>query len=511
MKMNVKMMAAAMAVLGAVSCSKSDVFDPGQAEEIKKAQEEAKIEQTKTDYENNFVKTYGEIDPNQSWDFSTGDEYFGIPSSSSKAGTRGETPSYTMTKSESYYQVEQSTLNKMNEVFKEGRNNYDTGKKFAMTVPSNDFTIMPIFMGQSGGDFDLYMHVDGIGEILVWRKWEGIQAKFAGSDDWKDLYKEEQKFVGYELSSDWEWVPVYETVRKTTTNGENTKNATAIQSKYITFHGLPAGKTMYFYLKITETATGHPENYNKKGQSLGSVNDFMREYQFGANDLTPANLPGVDEPEVKIIGCEDASTSSMTDKDYNDVVFMLYGEPYVPESFEVEDLEKTVKKRYFVEDLGVSDDTDFNDIVVDVVSTYSYKQTTSNSRLVTFSDEKVTSRKAEIRALGGTLDFELNIGGKTWKKSDNFDYKVMYNTGNKDTGELPDYTKVLHSFDLPLDYDPATNNISVTVYQKDSDKESAKVNFPANGTVPMIIAANAYEEWSVERVAFRWKKFMNEE
>ena len=41
MKMNVKMMAAAMAVLGAVSCSKSDVFDPGQAEEIKKAQEEA--------------------------------------------------------------------------------------------------------------------------------------------------------------------------------------------------------------------------------------------------------------------------------------------------------------------------------------------------------------------------------------------------------------------------------------------------------------------------------------
>lgn len=155
-----------------------------------------------------------------------------------------------------------------------------------------------------------------------------------------------------------------------------------------------------------------------------------------------------------------------SDKDYNDVVFMLYGEPYVPESFEVKDLEKTVKKRYFVEDLGATDDFDFNDIVVDVISTYSYKQTTSETGIVTFSDETLTSQKAEIRALGGTLDFELNIGGKTWKKSDNFDYKVMYNTGNKDTGELPDYTKVLHSFDLPLDYDPATNNISVTVYQK---------------------------------------------
>ena len=504
MKINFKMMAAVMAVLGAVSCSKSDVFDPGQAEEIKKAQEEAKIEQTKTDYENNFVKTYGEIDPNQSWDFSTGDEYFGIPSSA-KAATRGEATTYTMTKSESYYEIEDATLSKMNEVFKEGRNNYSTGKAFAMTVPANDFTIMPIFMGQSGGDFDLYMHVDDIGEILVWRKWEGIQAKFAGSDDWKDLYEEKQKFVGYEFSlEDWKWVSVYETVRESTTNGENTKNATAIQSKYITFHGLPAGKAMYFYLKITKTATGSPENYNEEGQSLGSINDFMREYQFGANDLTPSNLPYVDKPEIKIIGCEDASSARMTDKDYNDVVFMLYGEPYVPESFDVEDLEKTVKKRYFVEDLGTSDDTDFNDIVVDVVSTYTYTKTTSDTGIVTFSDETIKSRKAEIRALGGTLDFELNIGGTTWKKSADFDPSVMYNT------KEPDYTKVLHSFDLPLEYDPASNDISVTVYQKDSDKSSAIVNFPANGTIPMIIAANAYEKWSVEREAFKWKMFMNE-
>jgi hypothetical protein len=255
---------------------------------------------------------------------------------------------------------------------------------------------------------------------------------------------------------------------------------------------------MYFYLKITSAASG----YNTAGQSLGSVNDYMREYQFGANDLTPSKLPGVDKPEIKIIGCEDAVTNS--DKDYNDVVFMLYGEPYVPESFEVEDLEKTVKKRYFIEDLGASDDTDFNDIVVDVVSTYTYKKTTSETGIVTFSDETIKSRKAEIRALGGTLNFELNIGGTTWKKSANFDPSVMYNT------QEPDYTKVLHTIDLPNEYDPASNDISVTVYQKDSNMPSATVNFPADGTVPMIIAANAYEEWSVERVAFNWKKFMNE-
>ena len=474
MKMNVKMMAAAMAVLGAVSCSKSDVFDPGQAEEIKKAQEEAKIEQSKTDYEANFVEKYGEVDPNQSWDFSTGDEYFGIPSSA-KAATRGEATTYTMTKSQNYYQVEQSTLSKMNEVFKEKTNNYNTGKQFAMTVPENDFTIMPIFMGESGGNFKLYMHVDGIGEIEVWSKWEGIQVKGTNSSG--------KKFTTW-------------TDLKSFDSGKNCLNATAIQSKYITFHGLPAGATMYFYLKITSAASG----YNTVGNTLGSLNDYMREYQFGANDVTPSELPGVDKPEIKIIGCEDAVTNS--DKDYNDVVFMLYGEPYVPESFEVKDLEKTVKKRYFVEDLGATDDFDFNDIVVDVISTYSYKQTTSETGIVTFSDETLTSQKAEIRALGGTLDLELNIGGKTWKKSTKFDPTVMYNTTE------PDYNKVLDSFDLPLTYDPSSNNISVKVYQKDSENVSTQVNFPAKGAVPMIIALNAYAEWALERVAFDWKRYI---
>ena len=86
----------------------------------------------------------------------------------------------------------------------------------------------------------------------------------------------------------------------------------------------------------------------------------------------------------------------------------------------------------------------------------------------------------------------------------------MYNTGNKETGELPDYTAVLHTIDLPVEYDPASNDISVTVYQKDSNMPSATVNFPQTGAIPMIIAANAYEKWSVEREAFKWKLFMNQ-
>ena len=482
MKIKFMTLAMSVAMLGITSCSKTDVYDENQQKANKAAEEQVKQEKVVDEYEKNFVDTYGEIDPNQSWDFSTGDEYFSLPSSA-RAATRGDLEDRYLTKSQIYYKIEDATLSKMNEVFKEGRNNYSTGKKFAMTVPENDFTIMPIFMGTSGGNFKLCMHVDGVGEIDVWNKWEGIQVKGKNKNG--------------QTVTNWTDVDKFD-------NDHNCLNATAIQSKYITFHGLPAGATMYFYLKIISAASG----YNTAGQSLGSINDYMREYQFGANDVTPSKLPGVDKPEIKIIGCEDAVTNS--DKDYNDVVFMLYGEPYVPESFEVEDLEKTVKKRYFVEDLGTTDDFDFNDIVVDVVSTYTYKKTTSETGIVTFSEEQVKSRKAEIRALGGTLDLELNIGGTTWKKSSKFDPAVMYNTGNKETGELPDYTAVLHTINLPLEYDPASNNISVTVYQKDSDKVSANVNFPANGAIPMIIAANAYEVWSVERVAFNWKKFMNE-
>lgn len=495
MKTKLMTFAMLMAMLGISSCSKTDLYDEGKVAEKEAADAAAEQQKFIAEYEANFIKTYGEINKTQSWDFSSNDQYFNIPSYT-QARTRAGEATYTMTKSQNYYEVQQTTLTKMHQVFGEGKDNRALGKPFAMTVPGNDFTIMPIFMGQSGGDFDLYMHVDGIGEILVWKKWEDMQAKLPGKNGWQNLYTEKRVNTG-------SWLfPTYEWVRESTTNGYNTVNATAIQSKYFTFSGLPAGANMYFYLKITSAAGG----YNHKGESLGSVNNYMREYKFTENEL-PSSLPGVNEPEVKIIGCEDASTSS-SDNDFNDVVFMIYGEPYVPQSFEVTDLEKDVKKRYMIEDLGKKDDTDFNDIVVDIVTTYTYKMTTSSSGIVTFSDEKLKSRKAEIKALGGTLDFELNIGGTTWKKSSKFDPAEMINTGANGT-EI-DYNKVLHTIDLPLTFDPATNNISVTVYKKDSEIVSNVVNFPPNGAVPMIIAIDPIADWATERTPFDFGKYIHQ-
>ena len=469
MKMNVKMMAAAMAVLGAVSCSKSDVFDPGQAEEIKKAQEEAKIEQSKTDYEANFVEKYGEVDPNQSWDFSTGTPTISLPSSSAKAGTRAG--GYERTDSKDFYEFPDATITKMKSVFVEGRKtNKDMGTAFGMTVPGNAFTIVPMYMGTSGGNFDLYMHVDGIAEdILVWSKWQNMQVKGeknGQSVDWTDVKK-------FDSSA-------------------NCTNATAIRSKYYTFSfsGLPAGTKMWFYLKITATASG----YNKEGDELGSVNDFMREYKFKSDEL-PTNLPGVTNPEVMIIGCEDANTSK-SDDDYNDVVFMIYGDPYVPSTFEVTEFEETYSKRYMIEDLGSTDDFDFNDIVVDVQETFKKTKTKDAQGKVTWSDPVLQGQKAFLRHRGGILPFELTIGSTKLEKME---------------GVLSDDPNTEFTV---TGWNRNSNNISIKVYQSaDSQNSQASidVNFPKDGAIPMIIATDTNEDWSAERVEFNWKKFMNKE
>ena len=459
MKINFKMMAAAMAVLGAVSCSKSDVFDPGQAEEIKKAQEEAKIEQSKTDYEANFVEKYGEVDPNQSWDFSTGTPTISLPSSSAKAGTRAG--GYERKNSTDYYEFPAATINKMKEVFVEGRDNRNLGTAFAMHAPANAIYIMPMYMGQSGGNFELWMHVEGIAEdIKVWSKWQDLQVKPKAGDNWKNV--------------------------KDHNSGSNCVGVAAIRSKYYKFSGLPENAVMHFYLKITEAAGG----YNETNQILTSISGYMRDFKFG-NDGFPTGLKGIDEnitkPEAMIIGVEDATTSK-SDHDFNDVVFMIYGEPYVPQTFKVEEFETTYSKRYMIEDLGSTDDFDFNDIVVDVQETFTQKRTTDEQGLETWSDPVLKGQKAFLRHR--ILPFELTIGNTKLEKMD---------------GVLSDDPNTEFTV---TGWNRNSNNISIDVYQGTGSQTATRVNFPQTGAIPMIIATDTNVAWSAERVEFNWKEFM---
>ena len=70
MKVILKSVVASLAVMSLAACSNNDLYDEGVVAANKTA------EQQKS-YENNFVKTYGAIAPNQSWDFSTNQQRLG--------------------------------------------------------------------------------------------------------------------------------------------------------------------------------------------------------------------------------------------------------------------------------------------------------------------------------------------------------------------------------------------------------------------------------------------------
>ena len=462
MKIKFMTLAMSVAMLGITSCSKTDVYDEKQQEANKAAEEQVKQEKVVDEYEKNFIDTYGEIDPNQSWDFSTGTPTISLPSSSAKAGTRAG--GYERKNSTDYYEFPAATINKMKEVFVEGRDNRDLGTSFAMHAPANAIYIMPMYMGTSGGNFELWMHVEGIAEdIKVWSKWQDLQVKPTAGSDWKDV--------------------------KVHNSSNNCVGVAAIRSKYYKFSGLPENAVMHFYLKITQAAGG----YNETNQILTSISGYMRDFKFG-NDGFPTGLKGIDEnitkPEAMIIGVEDATTSK-SDHDYNDVVFMIYGEPYVPQTFKVEEFETTYSKRYMIEDLGSTDDFDFNDIVVDVQETFTQKKTTDEQGLETWSDPVLKGQKAFLRHRGGILPFELTIGSTKLEKMD---------------GVLSDDPNT--EFNV-TGWDRNSNNISIKVYQSADSQTATDVNFPQDGAIPMIIATDTNVAWSAERVEFNWKEFMN--
>lgn len=490
-----------MAVLGIFSCSK-DLYDESQLEELNKAQEAAKIAQRLDEYKANFIKAFGEISPNQSWDFSTYDvEYFTGSPSQARTRKPGDPlqPQPKPKKDVNYvthlngpntpwYKVPDNTFALMGSVYGEGHNNTDfmKGTYFKMYVPDNDFYILPIFMGQSGGNFQLVMYVDGYKDKVVWDKWQDIE------------YKEKQngKMSG--------WTKLD---RGHSRGGYNLVGVDSIRTKpiKISVANLTKGAEMYFYLLITETATGdNHKDYNQRGDKLGCINGYIKEYEFKPGEVDLSSLPYInanstDPVECKFFGCEDSSTDR-SDNDYNDVIFLSYGQPHVPNSDVVDSLYREESKRYMIEDLGLADDRDFNDIVVDVIETFSatVKRTTSGTPLAGNENPVWTKgeTRAEIRALGGTLDFELKIGTTTWKKSDDFDPKSIEGT------TPPNENIILHTIKNVQGYDAKGNNVEVTVYQEDGETPAIKVNFPEDGSVPLMIATDTKTIWASERAEF---------
>lgn len=468
---NLMLASAGLMALAACSSDK-DYYDPTY-----------EYQQQKSSFERNFVSKFGSVSPSQTWDFSS--------MASAYATTRAEIVPQVQTE---WYYVEQSSIDYFKNELEEGANNRAKGKPFIMSVPNNGFGIVPIHQGGAKWTWDLHMVIEQGGttvkDVVVWEKHRDLECQLNDRTLQLDIEhnfgdgnpRNGETWYGTKDSYTWEpggWWQNYE-------YGFNTMQAKAIRAKFIDFDNLPVGANIYFYLNVWDSQKDKEDGV--EGRKESSLNQMMVALE---NVTRPTNID--EKNEVTIIGCED-NHGDDSDWDMNDLVFMVVGYPDVPKPVEIKNnqYDEIVSKRYMVEDLGSTDDFDFNDLVVDVREIRTHQITLTNGAKTNDVIIK-TRQEATVRAMGGTLDFTLQIGDTKWVKSANgFTANVMYNT----QGDFSDDTLEGNTtFDV-TGWNPATNNISVTLKGKQSEYS---VGFPGKGEVPMIIAFDVTKPWKAER------------
>lgn len=213
-----------------------------------------------------------------------------------------------------------------------------------------------------------------------------------------------------------------------------------IDTKVLIVHSDKIQGDFHFNLHTTAITSGDT-GYAAEGDNHESTNGYMYAIThfdgtvINKTDLrTALNARGADlkddNYEFMVLGCEDADNEKGGDRDYNDVVFLVVGGPYLPEISD-----DPIRKRYMIEDLGSTFDFDFNDIVVDV--------TEEHVRSVADQSKMKIRQKATISHLSGTIPFKVFIGSKT------FGDKPMYghNSNNNENGYTPtnaDYSMTLY-------------------------------------------------------------------
>lgn len=453
-------MLGSMAVMGAAftSCSKDVAFDSeGLANQA--------AEQLKAEYRTNFEKKFGVIDPNQTWDFSTMKSVSGLPSTGSAARTRtGEVGEVSVNlEASGNMLIEKDAINWMKTNMKAGDNNTKQGSPFYMKTQEQTFTIVPCYQGQAGYYWELWMNVGGK-DVHVWDKNTALQYRTSANGAWHNL------------------------------TGEVPSSAVEVEAPTYTYKAT-AEQHLYFYLKVWTGGSRTSDNPDKITSSLDKLMLGLE----GAKQYMSLNVP--EDNEVTLIGCEDNPTTG-TDNDFEDLVFMVYGKP-TPPIIPVDEIEITETKRYLMEDLGSTDDFDFNDVVVDVQNVWKQKihlKYTDNGWEEDYKDPKVyDGQRAIVRAAGGIYNFTLKIGDTEWVKGDNVNASQMINTGWSNTTIDPDYE--IDRFTV-TGWIPGDNNISLLVPQKSGTNYTdvlQEIQFPKAGDAPMIIAVDEAQGWMKER------------
>ena len=457
-----------MAVMGLafMSCSK-DLYSEDAVNELQDAT-----------YAANFEKRYGKIDPNQTWDFTTGETTYSTGSSGSSTRAVASVADADFHRVEKVMTIQPAISAWVFENLPKGKDNSGKGRPFVMGVGKNDFTIVPLFQGCASYYWELWMHVDDLanggkaGDMLIWSKGEGLEFRKSGSTG---AFAK----VG------------------TGTDGMKKENGPfEVKAPSYTYDKLPEGSAMSFYLKVWKSYSDF-QNYEKNPLDVNlqpEVTSSLTSMMLDVNcPIVPTDVTA--DYTATIIGCEDNSATN-SDKDYEDLIFMVYGKP-VPPTQRVETVVVEKTKRYIMEDLGDTDDFDFNDVVFDISYdrqeiTYFYDgDDVHPSRTTTTALPNI----GIVRATGGIYDFDIKIGNTVkWTKS-----SVASGIINTYAPYNPNY--VIDTFDA-TGFNANSNNISVDVKFEDSSAATKKmytIPFPEKGTAPKIVAVPAGTYWMTER------------
>ena len=493
--MNVKTLLGALAVLSLASCSKNDVFDAEQA-----AANE--IAQKKTTFENNFVAKYGQVAPTQSWDFSTNQQ---------RLGTRGYSevktqivnglefnPTYDVVEKNSKFYLENRKFGKNQAIYDNVIKQLPDGKEHkgnqaTLVAPSNSFTIYPI-SAQGAWTHDLYVKVGDAAPVKVYSKtWTDYSRPYVNGDvlaaDVKEVTKTEtykdREYVGFWPFGYWQDV---DKTREVFDHYEyEATSSTVMPGLYIE---APVGTPIEIYLD-------NVKNGDTKKPSVGTSTGNV--IYVDGKGAVPEGVEIREDAIIKYVGIEDQA--NLGDKDYNDIVLAIVGNPDVPEEIIIENNEYQVPvsltKRYMMEDLGSTDDFDFNDVVVDVTETtvYTHKVTIVNGVKesdVILADKTTKTQKAVVRHLGGIYPFVLKVGNTTFDKM-----------GGEDT-----FDKDVEIEKVVTGWNPAQNNVSVTVEVPDKTQGSTMYTneFPTTSKFPMMFACDPEVKWAAERQKFDFEK-----
>ena len=415
-----------------VSCSHDTDFQSAHQEYV--------FENLKNQYSANFIKKYGEIDPNQSWDF-TNYNY------GSKARTRsGETvESIQKQEGANFYGYCYVDTKAMNDLLSGSSTSYDITfdrVTYHVTGTASNITFNPYFSAK-------------------------ITPSFARIDEFNaTTYRYYHLHFAWGNNQDKEMISNISVVGRSGTeywyDGKN--NGTVIHRTSRLTNTLPAVGTGNWYAYYT-SKTDLNTKYNYV--PVTTVREYKITATTNAGDKFERTYWGFD--------C-DGAENGLVD------LICLVNDYTIP---------NPIIKRYMIEDLGTTGDTDFNDIVVD------------------FKDDQLGHQTATIRAMGGTLDFTLNVAGTAvWTKSVNgptltpaINKEDMVNTDPADT----QFNRELATFSIS-GWNPSDNNISVTVTYKDETSKTGNtfytIPFPEVGQVPMMFATDPSVLWMYERVDF---------